>query len=211
MPLLLLLRPDAFAQKKREEEHSSAQEEGRKRIAILLPFPPSPDEGRGKSHIFCHLRLPPRPKVFPHTAAPIPLFPPAKFIAETRGGERCEGSLLAPFPRKTQYTFMEHATYFFLSTFANSLSRKDRHEIEKKDFSPLHFFAQCAVCTRLDFPLFLPLFPLTLDLKRMGGKGRRPTNHSSSSSPLPPPPLLLLRLRRRELRPPSLPPSPALG
>ncbi len=52
-------------------------------------------------------------------------------------------------------------------------------------------------------PFSFPFFPLTLDLKRMGGKGRRPTNHSSSSSPLPPPPLLLLRLRRRELRPPS--------
>ncbi len=55
-----LLRPAAFAQKGEEEglsRHSSAQEEGRKRIAILLPFPPSPDEGRGKSHIFCHLRL----------------------------------------------------------------------------------------------------------------------------------------------------------
>ncbi len=111
-----LLRPDAFAQKGREEglsRHSSAQEEGRKRIAILLPFPPSPDEGRGKSHIFCHLRLPPRPKVFPHTAAPIPLFPPAKFIAETRGGERWEGRLVDPFPRKKNNTPWNMRHIFF--------------------------------------------------------------------------------------------------
>ena len=96
----------AFAQKGEEEglsRHSSAQEEGRKRIAILLPFPPSPDEGRGKSHIFCHLRLRPRYSLILllfHST--FPLFP-AKFIAETHGGERCEGRFLAPFPRKTQY------------------------------------------------------------------------------------------------------------